>query len=136
MSEFSAKALECGQKVFDFWSGILGLTPPRHIPQPSSKVPCGIDASITDRPLTLCTTGFRAIGYGPDYFVADADVSITPTPEIVSGAPPGFTLIVDWHHLPPEGTAKTIIYEGEIFASQTGTVVTTPIRFIKPAHAD
>jgi hypothetical protein len=135
-SEFSKKALECGQKVFDFWSGILGLAQPPGAPQPSAKVPCEIDASITDRPLTLCTTGFRAIGYGPNYFIADADVSITPTPEIARGVAAGFTLVVDWHHLPPDARAKTIIYEGEIFASQTGKLVTTPIRFIKPAYAD
>jgi hypothetical protein len=135
-SEFQAKARECGLKVFDFWSGLFGLAKPRHIPQPSSKVPCEIDASITDRPLTLHTTGFRAIGYGPDYFIADADVSITPTPEIARRPAPELTLVVDWHHLPPDATAKTIIYEGEVFASQTGKVVTTPIRFIKPAHAD
>jgi hypothetical protein len=134
-SDLQALALECGQKVFDFWSGLLGLAKPHGAAQPSAKVPCEIAASITDRPLTLCTTGFRAIGYGPDYFIVDADVSITPSPEVARGAAPGFTLIVDWHHLPPEGTAKTIIYEGEVFASQTGKLVTTPIRFIKPAYA-
>jgi hypothetical protein len=145
-SALSTKALECGQKVIDFWSQFFDVTNPHRIPQPSSKVPCKVDDA--NRPLTLQTTGFRAIGYGPEYFIADADISFVPSRELAAanppvappapplGASPELTLIVDWHHLPPDATTKTIIYEGEVIATQTGKVVTTPVRFIKPAYAD
>jgi hypothetical protein len=110
------------------------ITPPTPAAQPSSRVPGQVD--IPDRPVTLHTIGFRAIGYGCDYFIHQNEVVFEPSPRVEAGADPRFVMNVDWKTLPPEAKARTIIYEGEVTAVETGQLVTDPIRFVKPAFSD
>jgi hypothetical protein len=121
--------------VTAWWSIIESfLTPPRSAAQPSSRVPGQVD--IPDRPLTLHTIGFRAIGYGCEYFIHQNEVVFEPSPRIEVGADPRFVMNVDWKTLPAEAKRRTIIYEGEVTAAETGRLVTDPIRFVKPAFSD
>jgi hypothetical protein len=119
-----------------WWSTIqLFFSPPPSAPQPSSRVPVQVDPAITDRPLTLATAGFRAIGYGPEYFVHAVHVSFEP-PQLDAATDTWFMVNVNVHHLPGSARKKTIVFEGEVVAAQTGRRVTEPVRFVKPAFSD
>jgi hypothetical protein len=110
------------------------ITPPAPAAQPSSRVPGQVD--IPDRPITLHTIGFRAIGYGCEYFIHQNEVVFEPSPRVDVSSDPRFVMNVDWKTLPPDARARTIIYEGEVTAAETGQLVTLPIRFVKPAFSD
>jgi hypothetical protein len=138
LSACSAKALEWSGGALAFWAKVIaqGSAGPRTAAQPSSRIPGRVDPAIGHRPLTLHTTGFRAIGYGTEYFIYENDVTFEPSPNIEQASDGKFVLNVEWHHLPAEAQAMTIIYEGEVTAVETGALVTAPIRFVKPAFSE
>ncbi len=108
---------------------------PAFAKQPSSRVTARVPQSISGRPLTLETTGFRAIGYGAQYFLPAAVVTFDLQKDVL---PPGvdeFTVTIDCKGLPPSAHEITLIYEGEITSTETGALVTDPIRFVKPASS-
>jgi hypothetical protein len=111
------------------------FAPPPWVAQPSSRVPARVADDGYAGPLTLHTVGFRAIGFGADYFIDGNRIKFEPETLDVP-ANPNFTVVVDWHSLPSTATKVTIVYEGEVTSVQRGaTQVCDPIRFVKPAFA-
>lgn len=141
-ADAAADAVACAATAAS-WAGRLAssawmlpfslFAPPPLVPQPSSRVPGQV--TIADRPLTLHTVGFRAIGYGPEYFIQGNRITFEP-PTIGPDSSPDFVMVVDWHSLPNAARVRTIVYEGEVTsAQQAATQVTAAIRFVKPAFA-
>jgi len=118
-----------------WWKYVTSLvSPPANVAQPSSRVHGRVD--VDARPVTLHIVGFRAIGYGVDYFIHQNDITFEPSAHVEQGADPRFVMNVDWKQLPPDARKRTIVYEGEVTAAETGELVTNPIRFVKPAFSD
>lgn len=117
------------------WAELVEGIAPSYIPapQPSPEVTARVPPAVAHRPLTLETTGFRAIGYGAAYFLPAAAVSFDLQKNVLPVGVDEFTVKVDCKGLPTPAHRITIIYEGEITSTQTGALVTDPIRFVKPA---
>src|SRR5262245_38584839 len=70
--------------VAAWWRFVASLVSP--IPaaaQPSSRVHGRVD--VAARPLTLHTVGFRAIGFGAEYFIHQNDVTFEPSAHVEQG---------------------------------------------------
>jgi hypothetical protein len=128
---WSSNAVEWTRELFACWAELARLFVPPRAEQPSSTIDAKVHASVTDRPLTLATTGFRAIGHGTLYFIPSSDVMFTPS-QVPAGSDT-FMVKVSCTSLPPQGRDITIIYEGEITSTETSALVCDTIRFVNPA---
>lgn len=77
--------------------------------------------SVQERPLTLCTTGLRAIG--DPTLIPPSDITFDP-PQVPFGVDT-FTVSVSMGSM---RRRETLIFQGEITAVETGGAVTDPVR--------
>ncbi len=79
--------------------------------------------TVSQRPLTLTTTGLRAIGKGTVTQVAPS--AVTFEPPVLHTGDDTFTVTVSFANT---SSAKTMIFEGDITAPETRAPVTDPVR--------
>jgi hypothetical protein len=132
LAECSARAAKLGVTAL---AGLVAavVPPTRAGPNPTSVTrEVALSPEFTDRPLTLKTSGLRAIGLGSEIRIYPGP-DITFTPKQVTGGE-RVTVTVSFLNVPAADKARTLVYEGEIVADEFQGGIVGTIRVPKPAH--
>lgn len=137
IEDLAACSVRATKLGFVALSGLASALSPTETEPNPTRVDREIELSLTREaaPLTLATTGLRAIGRGPDIRIHPAAITFTPK-QVVGGAPEPVpvTVTVSFLAVEPEDQKCTLVYEGDVVDDADPDKVVGTIRVPKPAH--